>query len=261
MKEIDELLQTMAALRDPDTGCPWDRQQNNSTILPYTIEEVYELAEAIAKADTRSIRDELGDLLFQIVFYAQMADENKQFSFAEVADSINQKLKRRHPHVFGNDKFESTTQLSMSWETIKAQERAQSGKTDTGLLDSVSAAMPALICATKLQRKAATVGFDWEHLAPVIDKINEELGEIREAIDSGADRIKLQDEVGDVLFACVNLARHLQVDAETALMSTNSKFRKRFAYIESELARQGRNTSQATLEEMEQLWQLAKGEG
>lgn len=261
MKELDDLLQTMVALRDPDTGCPWDRQQNNSTILPYTIEEVYELAEAIAKENSSSIRDELGDLLFQIVFYAQMAKEDGQFSFADVANSINQKLKRRHPHVFRNDKVETSAQLSMSWETIKAQERAQSGKTDTGLLDSVSAAMPALICATKLQEKAATVGFDWEHLAPVIDKIHEELGEIREAIEAGSDRIKLQDEVGDVLFACVNLARHLHVDAETALMSTNSKFRKRFAYIESELARQGRNTSQATLEEMELLWQLAKSEG
>jgi len=261
MKELDDLLQTMVALRDPDTGCPWDRQQNNSTILPYTIEEVYELAEAIAKADSSSIRDELGDLLFQIVFYAQMAKEDGQFSFADVANSINQKLKRRHPHVFGNDKLETSAQQSLSWETIKAQERAQSGKTDTGLLDSVSAAMPALICATKLQKKAATVGFDWKDLAPVIDKINEELGEIREAIDSGADRNKLQDEVGDVLFACANLARHLHVDAETALMSTNDKFRKRFAYIESELARQGRTTAQTTLEEMEQLWQLAKSEG
>ncbi len=259
MKEVDELLKTMDALRDPATGCPWDREQTNTTILPYTLEEVYELAEAIANTDADAIRDELGDLLFQVVFYSRIASEAGQFNFGDVTAGINRKLQRRHPHVFGDEKIATAEQQNLSWEKIKAGERELAGHIDTGILDSVSSALPALICATKLQKKAAGVGFDWDQLAPVLDKINEELAEIREVLEQGADQAKLQDEVGDVLFACVNLARHLQVDAETALMSTNSKFRKRFAYIESKLAKQGRTTEQASLEEMEQLWQQAKG--
>lgn len=259
MKEVDELLKTMDALRDPATGCPWDREQTNTTILPYTLEEVYELAEAIAKNNTDAIRDELGDLLFQVVFYSRIASEAGQFTFADVAAGINHKLQRRHPHVFGDEKIDTAEQQNLSWEKIKAAERELSGHSDSGILNSISSALPALICATKLQKKAATVGFDWDELAPVLDKIEEEIGEIRDALDNGADRAKLQDEIGDVLFACANLARHLHVDAETALMSTNSKFRKRFAYIESELAKQGRSIEQSSLEEMEQLWQQAKG--
>ena len=258
MNEVDELLNTMDALRDPHTGCPWDRQQTNETILPHTIEEVYELAGAIAAADVDMVRDELGDLLFQVVFYSRIASEAGHFNFADVAAGINSKLLRRHPHVFGNEKIETAEQQNLSWEKIKARERELSGRMDTGLLDSVSSALPALISAIKLQKKAATVGFDWGKPWPVLDKIEEEIGEIREALDNGADKARLQDEIGDVLFACANLARHLRIDAETALMSTNTKFRKRFAYIESELARQGRTTEQASLEEMETLWQKAK---
>lgn len=258
MKEVDELLKTMDALRDPVSGCPWDREQTNATILPHTIEEVYELAEAIGTGDTNAIRDELGDLLFQIVFYARMANETGQFRFSDVAAGINDKLLRRHPHVFGNEKIDTTEQQTQSWEQIKQRERELAGRASKGLLDSVSTAMPALICASKLQKKAATVGFDWGEPGPVLDKIAEEIGEIREAMAAGADREKLRDEAGDLLFACVNLARHLDVDAETALMSTNRKFRQRFAYIESELVKQGRTTEQASLEEMEELWQQAK---
>lgn len=259
MKEVDELLKTMDALRDPVDGCPWDREQINATILPHTIEEVYELAEAISTNDVDAIRDELGDLLFQIVFYARMADEAGQFSFRDVAAGINAKLLRRHPHVFGDEEIATAKQQTLSWEQIKRRERELAGRAANGLLDSVSNAMPALICASKLQKKAATVGFDWGEPGPVLDKIAEEIGEIREAMANDADREKLRDEAGDLLFACVNLARHLDVDAETALMSTNRKFRQRFAYIESELAKQGRTTEQASLEEMEQLWQQAKG--
>lgn len=258
MKEVDELLKTMDALRDPVSGCPWDREQTNATILPYTIEEVYELAEAIGNDAADAIRDELGDLLFQVVFYSRMASEAGQFTFAEVVNSINNKLRRRHPHVFGDEKVDSSAQQTLSWEKIKTRERELAGQTHTGLLDSVGTAMPALICASKLQKKASTVGFDWVELAPVLDKIEEEIAEIREVLQQGADQAKLQDEAGDLLFACANLARHMQVDAETALMSTNRKFRKRFAYIESELARHNRTTEQASLDEMEQLWQQAK---
>lgn len=258
MKQVDELLKTMDTLRDPIHGCPWDREQTRETILPYTIEEVYELAEAIGQGDPVAIRDELGDLLFQIVFYSRMASEAGQFAFADVAESINTKLQRRHPHVFGDEQIDTADQQSQSWEKIKARERAQSGRADSGLLDSVSTAMPALLCATKLQKKAATVGFDWGDPIPVLDKIEEEIGELRAALAQGADPLRLQDETGDILFACVNLARHVKVDPETALMSTNRKFRKRFAYIESELAKQGRTTEQASLEEMEALWQQAK---
>lgn len=259
MKDVEALLRTMRALRDPVNGCPWDREQTNATILPYTIEEVYELAEAIGSNTSVAIRDELGDLLFQIVFYAQMADEAGQFTFNDVAAGINHKLQRRHPHVFGDEKIDTADQQTLSWERIKARERELAGRADTGLLDSVSTAMPALISATKLQKKAATVGFDWGEPGPILDKIAEEIGELREAMAQGAEQGKLQDETGDLLFACVNLARHLQVDAETALMSTNRKFRQRFAYIESELAKQGRTTEEASLEEMERLWQQAKG--
>lgn len=260
MKQVDELLKTMDTLRDSIHGCPWDREQTRETILPYTIEEVYELAEAIGQGDPAAIRDELGDLLFQIVFYSRMASEAGQFDFAAVAESINAKLQRRHPHVFGDERIDTADQQSQSWEKIKAGERAQSGRAVGGLLDSVSTAMPALMCASKLQKKAATVGFDWGDPIPVLDKIEEEIGELRAALAQGADPARLQDETGDILFACVNLARHVKVDPETALMSTNRKFRKRFAYIESALAKQGRTTEQASLEEMEVLWQQAKGQ-
>jgi MazG family protein len=259
MKEVDELLKIMATLRDPERGCPWDLQQNNQTILPHTLEEVYELAEAIGRRDDAAIRDELGDLLFQIIFYARIACEAGRFDFSDVVRSIIGKLTRRHPHVFGDASIRTAEEQSLSWEQIKAAERLASGGASQGLLDNVSNALPALVVAAKLQNRAATVGFDWERVDPVIDKLREELAEICEVLEQGGDRDLLSEEVGDLLFACVNLARHVQVNAETALMSANRKFRERFAYIESELKRRGRTTEQATLEEMEALWQEAKG--
>jgi MazG family protein len=258
MNEVNELLKIMDKLRDPVHGCPWDREQTNATILPHTLEEVYELAEAIGRDDQHAIRDELGDLLFQIVFYARMASEAGQFSFTDVVSSIIGKLVRRHPHVFGTERLDTAGQVSLSWEKIKARERTAGGQSDGGLLGNVSDTLPALLVAVKLQNKAATVGFDWDHVDPVLDKIKEELGEIEEVIAGGADRNKVAEELGDLLFACANLARHTGVSAETALMSANRKFRERFAYIESQLARQGRTTEQASLEEMEVLWQEAK---
>jgi nucleoside triphosphate diphosphatase len=264
MNNLDELLNIMEKLRDPDSGCPWDLQQSNTTILPHTLEEVYELAEAINANDYASIKDELGDLLFQIVFYAQMASEAGHFNFSDVVSNINEKLVRRHPHVFDDKQIKSADEQSVSWESIKQHEREQSGKGHHGLLDSVSNALPALVCAAKLQKKAATVGFDWGRPEPVLDKIEEEIAEIREVLAQGADKARLEDEIGDVLFACANLARHFNIEPEIALMSSNRKFRKRFAYIESQLTLQGDTLEQASLEQMEVLWNEAKrvrGEG
>jgi len=259
MNNLDELLNIMEKLRDPDSGCPWDLQQSNATILPHTLEEVYELVEAISANDYSSIKDELGDLLFQIIFYAQMASEAGHFNFSDVVTNINEKLVRRHPHVFDNKSIQTADQQSASWESIKKHERQLSGKgKDEGLLDSISNALPALICAAKLQKKAATVGFDWGQPEPVLDKIEEEIAEIREVLTEGQDRERLQDEIGDVLFACANLARHFNIEPEIALMSSNRKFRKRFAYIESQLTLQGSSLDQASLEQMEVLWNEAK---
>jgi ATP diphosphatase len=258
MNNLDELLNIMEKLRDPDSGCPWDLQQSNATILPHTLEEVYELAEAISANDYSSIKDELGDLLFQIIFYAQMASEAGHFNFSDVVTNINEKLVRRHPHVFDDKKIKSADEQSVSWESIKQQEREQSGKGYHGLLDSISNALPALVCAAKLQKKAATVGFDWGRPEPVLDKIAEEIAEIREVLAEGADKARLEDEIGDVLFACANLARHFNIEPEIALMSSNRKFRKRFAYIESQLTLQGSSLEQASLEQMEVLWNEAK---
>ncbi|MEX2488992.1 MAG: nucleoside triphosphate pyrophosphohydrolase [Pseudomonadales bacterium] len=258
MNDVDELLKIMDRLRDPQSGCPWDLQQTNTTILPYTLEEIYELAEAISDNDNAAIKDELGDLLFQIMFYSRMASEAGHFSFGDVVRNISEKLVRRHPHVFGESNIHTADEQSISWEQIKQRERESAGQTDTGLLDNISSAMPALICAMKLQKKAASVGFDWGQPEPVMDKIREELDEIREVMDEGAEQTRLREEVGDLLFACANLARHLKVDPEYALMGANRKFRQRFGHIESQLTRQGRSLEEADLDEMEALWQEAK---
>ena len=258
MKQIDELLKIMATLRDPDNGCPWDREQNNSSILPFTIEEVYELAEAIQDDNKDAIRDELGDLLFQIVFYCQISSEGGGFVFSDIVENIIKKLTRRHPHVFGDEKIDSANEQSLSWERIKTQERTQILKGSSGLLDAISPALPALIHSLKLQKKAATVGFDWDNPGPVLDKIEEELGEIRQELKADINRDTLADEIGDVLFACVNFARHMGVDPETALIRANRKFLIRFSYIESQLQAQGKSLEEASLKEMEALWEEAK---
>ena len=258
MKSIDELIKIMKTLRDPEQGCPWDREQIHATILPHTIEEVYEIAEAIQSGNMDDFKDELGDLLFQIIFYCQIATEDNDFNFDDVVTNLNNKLTRRHPHVFGDAEIKTAGDLSRSWEDIKREERLAAGKTDHGILDSISTALPALIQARKLQKKAATVGFDWNDPEPVMAKVQEELAEIRDEIEHPDNSERLAEEVGDLLFACVNLARHLDVEPETALMATNRKFKKRFGYIETKLKKQGRTLEDASLDEMEALWEESK---
>ncbi len=267
--EISRLIEIMAALRDPQTGCPWDIVQDFSTIAPYTIEEAYEVADAIARGDLDDLREELGDLLLQVVYHARMAEEAGDFRFGDVVQAITTKMIRRHPHVFGDAEARSAGMAKGMWEKIKAEEKAtkRAARVARGLdpedhgkgfLDSVPLAMPGLTRALKLQEKAARVGFDWGAPEPVLEKIEEEVGELRQALASG-DLVAVEDEFGDLLFAMVNLGRHLKVDAEKALAGTNDKFRQRFHYIERSLSQQGRSLEQASLEEMEALWQEAKG--
>ncbi|MER8866543.1 nucleoside triphosphate pyrophosphohydrolase [Mesorhizobium sp. M0751] len=267
-KDISRLIEIMAALRAPETGCPWDIEQDFSTIAPYTIEEAYEVADAIARGDLDDLRDELGDLLLQVVYHAQMAEEAGEFSFGDVVQAITTKMIRRHPHVFGDDKARSAGMAKGMWEKIKAEEKAEkrSARLTRGLdpedhgkgfLDSVPVALPALTRALKLQEKAARVGFDWSEAAPILDKIEEEIGELREALAKG-DTAPIKDEFGDMLFAVVNLGRHLKIDSEAALSGTNEKFRSRFHYVERTLQASGSSLEEATLDEMEALWQQAK---
>jgi MazG family protein len=253
---VSELLAIMRRLRDPERGCPWDREQNFRTIAPYTIEEAYEVAGAIEDEEWPALKEELGDLLLQVVFHAQMADEQGLFDFGDVAKGIADKMRRRHPHVFGEAAgIETASAQTIAWEEHKARERAARQR---GLLDDVPTALPALLRALKLQQRAARVGFDWDSAPKVVEKIAEEAAEIAQARDSGAPPERLEDEIGDLLFAVANLARHLGVDPETALRSTNAKFVRRFGRIESALAAQDRSPADASLAEMEALWQAAK---
>jgi ATP diphosphatase len=253
---LSELLAIMRRLRDPARGCPWDREQNFATIAPYTIEEAYEVAGAIEEEDWTALKEELGDLLLQVVFHAQMAEEQGLFDFAAVAQGISDKMLRRHPHVFEEaGGIDTASAQTTAWEEHKARERAAKRR---GLLEDVPAALPALLRALKLQQRASTVGFDWDSAPKVVEKIAEEAAEIVEAQVSGAPREKLEDEIGDLLFAVANLARHLRVDPEAALRSTNAKFVRRFKEIEAALAKQNRELSGASLAEMEALWQAAK---
>ncbi|CDX54922.1 nucleoside triphosphate pyrophosphohydrolase [Mesorhizobium plurifarium] len=267
-KDISRLIEIMAALRAPKTGCPWDIEQNFSTIAPYTIEEAYEVADAIARGDFDDLREELGDLLLQVVYHAQMAEEIGEFAFADVVEAITTKMIRRHPHVFGDEKARSAGMAKGMWEKIKAEEKAEKREAriargldpedhGKGFLDSVPVALPALTRALKLQEKAARVGFDWSEAAPILDKIEEEIGELREALATG-DAAPIKDEFGDMLFAVVNLGRHLKLDSEAALSGTNEKFRSRFHYVEQALAASGSSLEKATLDDMEALWQQAK---
>jgi len=258
---IERLLRVMARLRDPDGGCPWDREQNFATIAPYTIEEAYEVADAIARGDLDELEGELGDLLLQVVYHAQMAEEAGRFDFEAVAEGIAAKMIRRHPHVFGDAEVAGAAAQTRAWEATKAAERegkAAARGVRHGLLDDVPLALPALLRAQKLQRRAARVGFDWGELAPVIAKLEEELGELRVELAGTAPPERLADEIGDLLFAAVNLARHLGVDGEAALRATNAKFERRFGAIERALAAAGRRLEDASLDEMEALWQQAK---
>jgi len=253
---VTRLLEIMRRLRDPVSGCPWDVEQDFATIAPYTIEEAYEVAGAIEHRDWPALKEELGDLLLQVVFHAQMADERGLFAFRDVVLAITDKMVRRHPHVFGDERgIETAAAQTRAWEEHKNRERAAR---KTGLLDDVPAALPALLRALKLQQRAATVGFDWDSSPKVVEKIAEEAAEIADAQRNGAPADRLQDEIGDLLFAAANLARHLGVDPETALRSTNSKFIRRFARIEGALAQESRTLAGASLDEMEALWQAAK---
>ena len=264
-KDIERLIAIMAALRDPETGCAWDVAQSFETIAPYTIEEAYEVADAIERGDLADLRDELGDLLLQVVFHARMAEEAGAFGFGDVVEAITTKLVRRHPHVFGEARTRSPEQIEALWGEIKAAEKAERaatrGEAPARHLDDVPAAAPALARADKLTRRAAKVGFDWADTNDVLAKIREELAEVEEAIGAG-DGAAVMDEIGDLLFSVANLARHCDVDPEAALRGTNAKFTRRFAAIEDALAAQGRTLAEASLEEMERHWEAAKdGEG
>ena len=264
---IDRLLEVMARLRDPDGGCPWDLEQSFETIAPYTIEEAYEVAEAIRQGDRAALRDELGDLLLQVVFHAQMAREDGSFDFDAVARGIAEKMIRRHPHVFGGEDGDarvSAPAQTRAWEAQKAAEREASAAAEgrrPSVLDGVALALPALLRAEKLQKRAARVGFDWPASAPVFDKVVEEVDELRDAASSQASDsagTAVAEELGDLLFACVNLARHLGVDAEAALRGANAKFTARFHHVEAALAESGRSAEEVGPAELDRLWENAK---
>jgi len=254
---IQSLLDIMRQLRDPDSGCPWDLKQNFHSIVPYTIEETYELADAIAAEDFAQIRDELGDVLFQVVFYSQMAKEQGLFSFDDVVNGISGKLLRRHPHVFAkpDERQVSEQEVKERWEQIKGEERQQ--KNQVGALDDVPRALPALSRSQKLQKRAARVGFDWSELGAVREKVDEELGELSEAVSDG-DSEAIESEMGDVFLAMVNLARHLGVDAEAALRKANRRFEDRFRLMEKAAAVDGSELREESLQQLEQRWQAAK---
>ncbi len=256
-KDIQQLLEIMAALRTPGTGCPWDLEQDFASIAPYTIEEAYEVADAIERGDPADLREELGDLLLQVVYHARMAQEAGAFDFGDVVEAITAKMIRRHPHVFGDATAREAGMAKGQWERIKAEERA--GKEGpSGHLDSVPLALPALTRAQKLQARAARIGFDWPEPAPVLDKMEEEMAELRDALAKGESPVRIEEELGDMLFAMVNLARHLDIDPEQALKRANAKFVARFRHIEKSLAARNRSLADADLEEMEALWQAAK---
>lgn len=266
-RDITRLIEIMARLRDPETGCPWDVQQTFATIVPYTIEEAYEVADAVERGDSEDLRDELGDLLLQVVFHARMAEEDGAFDFGGVVEAITSKLVRRHPHVFGDARDLAPDAVKALWDQIKAEEKrlkAERAGPDAAAaparrLDDVPMALPALTRAEKLQKKASKVGFDWGEPGPVFAKIREEIDELEEALASDApSKAAVTDEMGDLLFAVANLARHLKVDPEDALRGTNEKFRRRFSHIEMQLDRAGRTPDEASLDEMEALWQDAK---
>ncbi len=267
---LKRLLAVMAALRTPETGCPWDLKQTFATIAPYTIEEAYEVADAIARGDMADLKDELGDLLLQVVYHARMAEEAGAFAFPDVADAIVRKMVRRHPHVFGSREERAAGAAPDFWARIKAEEKNAKGKAGDGapasLLADIPAALPALTRAVKLQDKAARVGFDWPNLSPVFDKLKEEIAELEEVAVPADPRVnpqapitdaahaRIMEELGDALFVLANVARHLKIDPEAALRAANAKFSRRFAYVEARLAEQGLRPEEAALDDMDALW-------
>ncbi len=258
-KTIQDLIAVMAALRTPVTGCPWDLEQTFETIAPYTVEEAYEVADAIARGDRAHLCEELGDLLLQVVYHAQLGAEEKAFDFADVVDGITTKMIRRHPHVFGDDAARSAGAAKGFWEKIKAEEKAGKPVKPASILEDVPLPLPALTRAIKLQDKAAAVGFDWPNLGSVLIKMSEELGELEQAVLSG-DAAHTAEEFGDLLFVMANVARHMKIDPEEALRQGNRKFTRRFQRIEALLAAQGKTPAQSNLDEMDKLWDQAKAE-
>lgn len=258
---IDRLLEIMARLRDPSDGCPWDLEQSFATIAPYTVEEAYEVADAIERGDLRDLKDELGDLLLQVVFHARMAEEQGAFGFEDVARAINEKMVRRHPHVFADETYADLEAQKAGWDQLKAQERAQKAVHGQGepasLLADVPVGLPGLTRAVKLSKRAASVGFVWPTVQDVVVKLHEEVGEMLAEIEAG-DLNKAREEIGDVLFVVANLARTLDVDPEDAVRATNAKFVRRFQYIEGRLAERGKTPDQSDLAEMDALWDEAK---
>jgi ATP diphosphatase len=260
-RDIAELLRIMARLRNPDGGCPWDLEQTFATIAPYTVEEAYEVADAIDRNDLPGLKDELGDLLLQVVFHAQMASEQGAFGFGDVVAAISDKLIRRHPHVFADTAADDAGTVSANWEAIKRQERQDAGHVDDSALAGISRGLPEWMRAVKLQSRAARVGFDWPSPEPVIDKLHEEIGEVREEFARGPvqdNHARLQDEIGDLLFVCANLARHAQVDPGAALRHANLKFECRFRAMETAAAADGTSLAALSLEEQERYWLRAK---
>lgn len=265
--DISRLIEIMEALRAPETGCPWDIVQTFETIKPYTIEEAYEVADAIERNDMDDLCEELGDLLLQVVFHSRIAEEMGAFSFGDVVQAVTSKMIRRHPHVFAVSDADTPESVKLQWDQIKATEkrerlerRASRGVSDdpkAGFLGSIQRSQPALTEALKLQEQAARVGFDWSAAEPILDKIEEEIGELRQALAEGRSE-NISDELGDLIFATVNIGRHVKVDAENALRGTNTKFRRRFRHIETSLAASGETLEAASLERMEELWQAAK---
>ena len=257
MKNTQRLLQIMQRLRDPETGCSWDKKQNFSTLIPYTLEEAYEVVDAIERNDMQDLKSELGDLLFQVVFHSQLAEEQDLFDFEQVAAGVADKLVRRHPHVFSDVQYTDETEQHQAWETLKAAERAEKEAENHTILSGVAKNLPALVQCKKIQDRAANHGFDWTEIEPVYAKVIEELDEVKEAWESG-DKQHIEEEIGDLLLVAVNLARHMQVEPEQALKKSTRKFTRRFEYIEHKVLQSGREVKQCTLDELDGLWDEAK---